>query len=352
MKRLIVIIFLAITYFTHAQELSSIPASGFAFPLGSKFVIKLIPTDSVSFDYSVISFEPFEEIVDTRKKDDLFAKEGEHNTIVFYFCIGTHGETEQERDKNMRVLLIMKNCSNDVLNYSSEIQREKGGEYQETSNVGTFPNAIGTEIWPYMIYSIGLREFRKFSPTTNYTEILKAKESNIKTIVELENAFRNRFQLILSDLGNLRLNEISLREHKWGGVDNMPTYNLAIGESYYPNSNKFQIDTFRVYLYQSSLIENSITYYATKENGLIRVISLEWQEPFLINQNLQNKADETFRNKLLFLEKVIKQEAGKHIDYKNEKNYISKIWKTTSGFTISLENLKNFNRIRLVIYKD
>jgi len=352
MKRLLTITFLAITCFAQAQELPSIPANGFAFPLGSKFVIKLIPTDSVNFDYSVLSFEPFEEIVDTRKKDELFEKKGQDNTIVFYFCIGTHGETEQEKDKNMRVLLIMKNYSNEVLNYTSEIQLEEGGEYQETSNVGTFSNAIGIEIWPYMIYSIGLREFRKFSPTTNFIEILGSEESNIQTTVELENAFHNRFQLILSDLGNLRLNDISLREHEWGGVDNMPTYNLGLGESVYPNPNKYEIDTFRVYLYQSSLIENSITYYATKESGLIRVVSLEWREPFLINQNLQNKADETFRNKLLFLENIIVQEAGNYIDYKDERNYISRTWKTSSGFTISLENMKNFNRIRMRIYKD
>lgn len=161
MKRLCIIAFLAITHFLHSQELPSKPANGFTFPLGSKFVIKLISTDSVNYDYSVLSYEPFEKIVDTQKKDDLFKKKGEDNTIVFYFCLGTHGETKQEREKNMRVLLIMKNYSKEFLNYTSEIQREEDGEYEETSNIGIYPNAIGTEIWPYMLYTIGLREFRK-----------------------------------------------------------------------------------------------------------------------------------------------------------------------------------------------
>jgi len=352
MKRFLTITFLAITYFAQAQELPSIPANGFAFPLGSKFVIKLIPADSVNFDYSVLSFEPFEEIVDTRKKDDLFEKDGEDNTIVFYFCLGTNGETEQEREKNMRVLLTMKNYSKEVINYTSEIQREENGEYEETSNVGTFPNAIGTEIWPYMIYSIGLREFRKFSYATNSTNRTTVETGNTQTTVETDNIFTNRLNLILYELGNLRLNDVKLKEQEWGGVDNMPDYQLGIGESYYPNPNKYAIDAFRVYLYKSSLIENSITYYATKESGLIRVIFLEWEEPFLINQNLQKKVNETFRNKLTFLEDKIMQEAGKHIEYKEEKNYINRIWKTSSGFTISLENMKNFNRVRMVIYKN
>ena len=76
--------------------------------------------------------------------------------------MGTRGETEEERDENMRILLIIKNYSKEILSYTSEIQLEEDGEYEETSNVGTF-GAMTTEIWPYMIYSIGLSEFRKYS---------------------------------------------------------------------------------------------------------------------------------------------------------------------------------------------
>ena len=161
MRKFLAIIFLAITYIAQAQELPSEPANGFAFPIGSKFVIKLIPTDSVNYDYSVLSFEPFEEIVDTYENGDLFEEKGEENTIVFYFCFGTRGKTDQEKEKNMKILLLMKNYSKEALKYTSDIQREEDGEFEETSNVGTFPNAKGTEMWPYMIYSIGLREFRK-----------------------------------------------------------------------------------------------------------------------------------------------------------------------------------------------
>jgi len=162
MKKLLVITFLAMTYIAQAQELPSEPANGFAFPIGSKFVIKLISTDSVNYDYSVLSFEPFEEIVDTYENGKLFEEKGEKNTIVFYFCFGTRGETDQEREKNMKVLLILKNYSKESLKYTSDIQREEDGEFEETSNVGTHPNVKTMEMWPYMIYSIGLREFRKY----------------------------------------------------------------------------------------------------------------------------------------------------------------------------------------------
>ena len=162
MKKILIITFLAITYIAQAQELPSEPANGFAFPIGSKFVIKLVPIDSVNYDYSVISYEPFGEMVDTWKHDELFEEKGELNTIVFYFCLGTHGKTDQEKEKNKQVLLLMKNYSKVALNYTSEIQRQKDGDFEKTSNVGMFPNVKGMEMWPYMIYAIGLREFRKY----------------------------------------------------------------------------------------------------------------------------------------------------------------------------------------------
>lgn len=60
----------------------------------------------------------------------------------------------------MKIHLLMKNYTDKILNYTSEIQTEEEGEYKETSNIGMYPNAKGDEIWPYMIYFIGLREFK------------------------------------------------------------------------------------------------------------------------------------------------------------------------------------------------
>jgi len=60
----------------------------------------------------------------------------------------------------MKVLLLMKNRTTLALNYFSEIQMKEEEEFKETSNVGTFPGAIGTEMWPYMINAIGIRDFK------------------------------------------------------------------------------------------------------------------------------------------------------------------------------------------------
>ena len=144
-----------------SQELPTEPENGFVFPLGSKFTIKMHPIDSLNYHYSIIKFEPFQETVDIWETDSLFSENGIEETIEFYFCLGTRGETDVEKEKNMKVLLIMKNRTNRSFNYYSEIQTEEEGEFKETSNVGTYSGAKGTEMWPYMIYTIGLTDFKK-----------------------------------------------------------------------------------------------------------------------------------------------------------------------------------------------
>ncbi len=160
MKKLVFIFFCLISSLVYSQDLPTEASNGFSFPIGSKFTIKLINVDSNNYDYSIIEFENFQEIVNSWETDSLFAKNGDENTISFYFCLGTHGDTPEEKEKNMKVHLLMKNYTDKAFSYISEIQTKEDGEYEPTSNIGTFPKAVGNEMWPYMIYFIGLRDFK------------------------------------------------------------------------------------------------------------------------------------------------------------------------------------------------
>lgn len=162
MKKIFVFFFMITSFLMQAQDLPTKPANGFAFPIRSKFTIRLYAVDSINYDYSVIAFEQFDKIIDTREKDSLFAIEGQDSTIAFYFCIGTHGKNKKEKEDNKEVLLLLKNYSKIVLNYSSDIQTKEDGEFESTSNIGCFPGALGSETWPYMIYMIGLKGFQRY----------------------------------------------------------------------------------------------------------------------------------------------------------------------------------------------
>lgn len=162
MRKILTVLFCLICASLHAQDLPTNPEKGFSFPIGTKFTLKLHPVDSTNFDISVVEFEPFTEVVDSRDNNHLFSDKGEDDTIVCYFCFATRGETEEEKEKNMKIYLLFKNYSKEYLQYMSDIQRTEDGEFESTSNVGMFPSAKGTEIWPYMIYAIGLHDFQKF----------------------------------------------------------------------------------------------------------------------------------------------------------------------------------------------
>ncbi len=161
MKNVLLILCLIINLDVFSQDLPTEPANGFAFPIGSKFTIKLYPIDSVSFNYSIIEFESFQETIDTWENNSLFKEKGKNGTIEFYFSLSTSGETEKEKKENMKVLLLMKNRTEYNLSYKSDIQIKEDGEFENTSNVGTYSGAKGTEMWPYMIRQIGLHDFRK-----------------------------------------------------------------------------------------------------------------------------------------------------------------------------------------------
>jgi hypothetical protein len=158
---LLILTFIAINMIGYSQELPTEPANGYAFPIGSKFTIKLHPIDSTKFDYSIIEYEPFQELIDTWENDSIFKENGQKGTIEFYFCLSTSGDSDEEKEKNMKVLLLMKNRTEHTLTYNSDIQTEENGEFKKTSNVGTFSGAKGTEMWPYMIHQIGLNGFKK-----------------------------------------------------------------------------------------------------------------------------------------------------------------------------------------------
>lgn len=161
MKKTITFLLITAFFCTKAQDLPTIAANGFAFPINTKFTIKLTAIDSLKFNFSIIEFEQFNKTIDSYNKKDLFNETGMDSTITFYFCTGTYGDTEKERNDNMQILLLMKNYSQIPLKYSSEIQRKKNGKFESTSNIGSFPGAIGTEMWPYMIYMIGLHDFER-----------------------------------------------------------------------------------------------------------------------------------------------------------------------------------------------
>jgi len=182
---------------------------------------------------------------------------------------------------------------------------------------------------------------------TNKAELKPKSKGQTKS----DSIFINRLNLILSDLEKLQLKDVVSAEHKWGSFDITPNYVIGIGDSW--NPNKYTIDTSKSYLIQEdSLISNSIDYFATKSNDLVRAVIFEWEKTDFLKPNLEKLTKEKFEKKINFLEDCITQKAGKPIKSNSEKNYTEKVWITSNELKIELEKMKSFNHIRLIIYKE
>ena len=163
--------------------------------------------------------------------------------------------------------------------------------------------------------------------------------------------FIERLNLILSDLNNLKLLRVEQEEKKWKSYDNTPNHVVGVGDCW--NPKKYTIDTFKSFLTkEDSIISYTTEYYGTKKNGLVRTVLFEWNQSYELKFQEKESTNETFQRKSSFLEDYITQNAGKPIKQKNGKNYTEKTWKTKDGLMMELENMKNFNRIRLVIFQN
>jgi len=181
---------------------------------------------------------------------------------------------------------------------------------------------------------------------TNKAELKPKSQGRTKA----DNIFINRLNLVLSDLNNLQLNDVIAAEQKWGSFDITPNYTMGIGDSW--NPNKYTIDAGKSYLIQEdSLISSSVDYFATKANDLVRAVIFEWEETDFPKPRLEKLTKEKYKQKLNFIEGCITQKAGKQIGSNSEEPKFNQIWKTSNGLIIELINMKNFNSIRLVIYK-
>lgn len=156
----------------------------------------------------------------------------------------------------------------------------------------------------------------------------------------------NRLDLIFENYEKLFLKDIKIHEQQWYSFDITPP-NMGIGDCY--NPRKFKIDAWKAYsIKEDSTFIISIDYYATKETDLVRAVFIEWSEFDFFTST----PTEYFINKHKLLEDYLTKKFGNFSEIKYLENLDEKIWKTSNGLTIILENFKSFNKIELTIYSN
>ena len=135
----------------------------YTFPLGSKVTIELKETENGKYQYRVLNMEPYETYYSLDKRENLFKKDPEKNTVEIYFMGAFRNKGED--DKDWKTLLNLRNNLDVSLNYKAKIKYYYKDHFENTSIVGAFPKASTNEIWQHKIDFITLSDFQKYQST-------------------------------------------------------------------------------------------------------------------------------------------------------------------------------------------
>jgi hypothetical protein len=158
-KEVLLILFIVFGLQIYGQAVDSIPGQGFSFPIGTRATIQLVPIDSVNFNYRVIKFEAYHEIIDLESDKKLLSDSIGNNTVEFIFTYGMYGSDEKGKDS--KIVLELRSGSAAALEYQADIQVPTK-DFKSTSVEPLMHGVLNREFWPYQIDMIALHGFRKY----------------------------------------------------------------------------------------------------------------------------------------------------------------------------------------------
>ncbi|MFV0483738.1 MAG: hypothetical protein ACK5MG_06560 [Bacteroidales bacterium] len=166
-----------------------------------------------------------------------------------------------------------------------------------------------------------------------------------------DSIFACRLNSMLENHKSLKLHYIDSIEQVYNNFDITPNHKMGISKSLNPNN--YTIDTCKSYLVkEDSVISNTVVYYATKETGLIAAISIEWSSEDDFFELDTNKNADIFKDKMKFIVNSITNATDTKPKIREKENLIELIWKTKNGITIHLINMKDYNNIELIMFKN
>jgi len=158
-KGILLILFIVFGVHIYGQVIDSIPRQGFSFPIGSRVTIQLIPVDSVNFNYRVIKFEAYHEIIDIESNKKLLPDSIGNNIVEFIFSYGRYGS--DEKNNEYKIVLELRSSVTAALEYKADIQ-VPNQVFKSTSVEPLFHMVVSKELWPYQIDMIALHDFHKY----------------------------------------------------------------------------------------------------------------------------------------------------------------------------------------------
>jgi len=156
--------FFLMSLFAQEQNQLNIPkklptnyGNSFTFPLGSKILIELKENKNGEYDYRVLKIEEIHDYYSFEKRENLFEKNPQENTVEIFFMGAYYNEGLN--DKDWKTLLMLRNNLKKRINYKADIKYYFQDDFENTSIVGVFPGTNTNEIWSHKIDFITLYDF-------------------------------------------------------------------------------------------------------------------------------------------------------------------------------------------------
>jgi len=257
---------------------------------------------------------------------------------------------------------------NNNIDYDLKIKLPQESKCRNTSVSSLFKGIKSIEYWPYAVDQINFKGFKviqaeKFKTSDIDEKIdstcIKSADKNIE-LGKLE--FKSHLRSIVTRFeGNnkFKLEKLLEYEKSVNSEDASLGHFWSLGESIYQNKKAFKFGNPLTFTrIECPYFKSSTDYFYTKKKRDIKVISFNWQtfkkSDYEINPEIEKVVTERFLEKYDFIVGAVSELLGKPLDIVQEENSgrIDTKWRSISGINIYLFRFKNYNEIRLYIYKE
>lgn len=350
MRKLInIFIILSLSISAYSQEVE----------IGTIFTIEFSNPEK-NMNFELISKNSYNGTIELSKMDSIIKIEPKENQIIGVFANGKFGNKTNS-------MLVLISGLNDNLNYDLKIKIPNKRKFQKTSTSALFKGVKSIEYWPYLIEEIDFKKFKTI-PKENFEQIqieTKIDSTCIKNVdknIEFgAQEFKTHLELVISELDNsenFELSKMTEYENYINSEDVSLGHFWSLGEGIYPNEKGFKFGNPISYRkIECPYFEGKSSYFYTKDDKSIKVVSLNWktfkESNFGINPKIEKDLENKFNEKFEFLLKTLNDILGVPIENVKEESGRRKIrWQNEQVVNAYMFNFSSNREIRLYVYKE
>lgn len=350
-----IIILICITQTAKSQKLKDHEAIN----LNTIFKLELIKIDSTKYTFTVLSKESFNKELDSDSISSLLDESLKTNEIQGIFAIGKFGNSNS-------ILLVIKSGHESLLDYNLFIDVKGKGKFKQTSTSQLYPNVPSIEIWPYYINAIKITSLQSFEIEKTIYEPIEIDSTCIKNpTLNISNGnklFEQQLKMVKNAFlksESFNLNQMLSFEDSIKSEDVSLGHFYSLSEGIYPYFSNYKFgNPLRYRRIECPYFDGYSSYFFTKNEKEIKVVSFEWRE-FKLSDWSGNEVDRSelrkvFETQYETIKKIITDVIGSPLTIEQEPDSgrLDTKWKSDNGISAYLFIFENYNEIDLYVYRN